>query len=331
MTTFGDQVYQFGGMPIQNSPQPYSMYRNAIFVDMDNGADGHDGKGLDRAKVTIQAGIDAAYAGDMIVVLGGRHILPSTGLVTPLYKSSGVDRGQITFIGGGNAFGDAVTLSSSANTSYPSLNVRSPGWRISGFRFVYAGGGARTGSYGGSLSAAVHLTQANLTGTTNTAQSYYTTIDNNYFFYCGSGITSSGATYTATIRNNMFEVCSGSGIYINNTGLARPRSWRILDNYFCASVEAGTSGTHIDAGGRGWNNSLFARNYLDNSALVKLNNKGGLRCLVTQNYFGGTYTTDAYQAGSSDMWAGNHVATTGSSGTLETACGYGVSIQVPST
>ena len=306
MTTFGDQLYQYGGVPVTVAPTPYSMYRNAIFVDMALGADGNDGYGIDRAKVTIQAGIDAATSGDMIVVLPGRHII-SSGLATGLYNVGNKD---ITLIGGGNAWGDQVTISSSGVAAVPGLNVRSPGWRISGFRWVYA-----TGTYGGGPTPAIHLPGA--PATTGTAITYYVTIDNNYFYYCAAGIVSSGGAYGIHIMNNYFMVCTGACISVVDHGYLVPHQWKIMHNHFGQSITAGSSGTHIDGP---FSETLIAHNYFSKSCLVCITNLHGNRTIVTKNTFAQNYVQASghFIAGTSDCWVGNFAPGASATGTCTT-------------
>lgn len=67
MTTFGDQVFEFGGAPV-GSGRFSSPWATHYFVDYDNGSDNNPGKRPDDAKQTIQAAVTAASGGDVIYV-----------------------------------------------------------------------------------------------------------------------------------------------------------------------------------------------------------------------------------------------------------------------
>ncbi|MHC4752737.1 MAG: hypothetical protein ACYTFW_23055, partial [Planctomycetota bacterium] len=67
MTTFGDQVFEYGGSPV-GSARFTNPWETHYFVDATNGSDANDGKSPTDAKATIQAMITAANGGDVIYV-----------------------------------------------------------------------------------------------------------------------------------------------------------------------------------------------------------------------------------------------------------------------
>ena len=67
MTTFGDGVYQYGGMPVGNG-RFTNMWGTHWFVDGTDGSDAYDGKSPVRSKATIQAAVTAASRGDVIYI-----------------------------------------------------------------------------------------------------------------------------------------------------------------------------------------------------------------------------------------------------------------------
>ena len=69
MTTFGDGLYQFGGVPVDTPDYAGWFGTNTYFVDGDNGSDDNDGK-MGTPFVTIQAGIDAAGPQDTVYIRG---------------------------------------------------------------------------------------------------------------------------------------------------------------------------------------------------------------------------------------------------------------------
>lgn len=67
MTTFGDQVREFGGAPV-GSGRFSSPWATHWFVDYDNGSDTGGGKRPDDAFKTIQVAVTAASGGDVIYI-----------------------------------------------------------------------------------------------------------------------------------------------------------------------------------------------------------------------------------------------------------------------
>jgi len=85
MTTFGDQVKQFGGAPVGEPIRP--IMGEAFFVDGTNGSDSNDGRSPSAAKATITAGIALQTAnstglGDAIYVFPGTYAESITGTMT---------------------------------------------------------------------------------------------------------------------------------------------------------------------------------------------------------------------------------------------------------
>ena len=72
MTTFGDQVYQYGGMPVGVSGLPFPPTGKAIFVDPSAGSDGNSGKKPSEAFKTLYKAQAAATAGnnDCVYLMG---------------------------------------------------------------------------------------------------------------------------------------------------------------------------------------------------------------------------------------------------------------------
>lgn len=67
MTTFGDMLYQLGGVPVgmNRFMNPWATH---YFVDGTNGSDGYTGKKPGAAFATIQKAIDTAIGGDVIYI-----------------------------------------------------------------------------------------------------------------------------------------------------------------------------------------------------------------------------------------------------------------------
>jgi hypothetical protein len=67
MTTFGDQVFEYGGAPV-GSGRFSSPWATHWFVDFDNGSASNGGKRPDDAYKTIQAAVTASTGGDVIYI-----------------------------------------------------------------------------------------------------------------------------------------------------------------------------------------------------------------------------------------------------------------------
>ncbi len=85
MTTFGDRLFELGGVPVGNSDQP--VLGEVWFVDGTNGLDENKGQRPTAAKKTIQAALTAQIAnttskGDVIYVLPGTYAESITGAMT---------------------------------------------------------------------------------------------------------------------------------------------------------------------------------------------------------------------------------------------------------
>jgi len=73
MSTFGDGVYQYGGVPVASGGLPFPATGKAFFVDPANGSDGNTGKKPSNAFQTLYAAHDACTAGnnDVVYLMGG--------------------------------------------------------------------------------------------------------------------------------------------------------------------------------------------------------------------------------------------------------------------
>jgi hypothetical protein len=68
MTTFGDQVFEFGGAPVGGAGRFTSPWATHYFVDSDNGSASNGGKRPDDAMKTIQQAVNLATGGDVIYI-----------------------------------------------------------------------------------------------------------------------------------------------------------------------------------------------------------------------------------------------------------------------
>lgn len=84
MTTFGDRVYQYGGIPVDSGDTSSPIFGNVYFVDGTNGAAGNDGGTPSTAMTTVTAAITLQTAetgslGDVIYVMPGDYVESITG------------------------------------------------------------------------------------------------------------------------------------------------------------------------------------------------------------------------------------------------------------
>ncbi len=68
MTTFSDQVFQFGGQPVNGNDFAGWWGNNVYYVDEQDGADGHSGKSPTKAFKTLQRALDLADQQDTIYI-----------------------------------------------------------------------------------------------------------------------------------------------------------------------------------------------------------------------------------------------------------------------
>ena len=71
MTTFGDQVFQFGGMPLGEDGTPFGYKAKTFFVDSANGSDNNPGRSIKLPLDTVGAAyaLTTDKAGDIIYFL----------------------------------------------------------------------------------------------------------------------------------------------------------------------------------------------------------------------------------------------------------------------
>lgn len=132
MTTFGDQVKEYGGAPV-GSGRFSSPWATHYFVDYDNGSASNGGKAPDKALKTIEAAKDLAVGGDVIyirprayqIAQGFRRYAEDITLATGGAGGSGVvdTNANMSFIG--------VTQRTASASDF--LGVR---WKVSGTNTV---------------------------------------------------------------------------------------------------------------------------------------------------------------------------------------------------
>lgn len=115
------------------------------------------------------------------------------------------------------------------------------------------------------------------------------------------GLEDNGGSGYVIVAGNHFDTITGAAIVNVSTANSAPSYWRIFENDFSQNA------VHIDA--------PFAQSFIYNNrfSLVASTGKyvdltgGSKNCVGPNNIFGGTYNTDDYVAGTSDLWLGNWV------------------------
>jgi len=266
------------------------------FVDGTNGNARNDGLSWERAKATIQSGLDLCTG-------RGRHrVLVAPGyytedLTTPLNAIAPF--GQLIAYNPtpGNTFG-AVGI---AGTTTACLTVQARGWYIKGFEFDAAAdqecviiGGATAGNSGQGtmfedcLFVGQNQGLAGIDAQSSISGNPLVTIRS-----CGFYGFTSGAT-------------AGKCITCSNSGIDQPRFWLIEDCWFADSDNL------IDMNPRGFKESIIRYNtFYTNGANQNpdeiIDNTGGNDTQIYGNAFPGTYdAASGYVAGTNDEWGGNY-------------------------
>jgi hypothetical protein len=150
MTTFGDQVYQYGGVPVgSGAGRLMQMFEsdNIWFVDGDDGLTGNEGNKPDQALTLISAAVSKASAGGTI------YVKPkfSTDSETDYYSDSidiPITKPGLSIIGAGNTWGNPGSgggvnvIVSTAGVGDHLVDVKASGVLLENIRWTRFGGTA---------------------------------------------------------------------------------------------------------------------------------------------------------------------------------------------
>jgi hypothetical protein len=268
MSTFGDGVYQFGGVPVGSGGFPtMEMFAGArdkvFFVDGDNGSDGNNGKSPTQATKTIQKAIDlVSGAGAVIYVFPkAASALSSgdavTGLDPTAYAETLIianDTPHLSLIGVGTGLtlgGFPVIRKGSGTTAL--LDIRAPGCLVQNLCFNGAS------STGGGIS---------LTEVAATSTAWGTVIRNCMFKNCkvthansgGAIQVPYGGVWQVLVEGNRFFNCI-AGVSIVSTSVSRPQDWVIRYNTFSSTVNTSVDcDLYMKGGGDGCEGLIIDRN-----------------------------------------------------------------------
>jgi hypothetical protein len=268
------------------------------YVDGTNGSDTYNGRSWGRAKATINAALAlcSGRALNRVWVAPGGY---NEDVVTPLNATAPF--GQLIAWNPTpfKSFGGTYIYASTSGGN--SLTIRARGWLVDGFEIGVSGagksiviGGATAGNNGGGA-----------------------IIQNCIISGWGTGIagidfqSSIASNAHVSILNNFFDGFNNAGntavcIQCSNSGIDQPRYVKVLDNLFA------DSDNYIAMNPRGMKESEIKRNTFlrtgaNYDAVLKLDNRGGNGCMISQNALGDTYdNAGGYYPGSNEDWYGNY-------------------------
>lgn len=335
MTTFGDQLFQHGGVPVHTAIglQPRANYRNTYFVST-TGSDTNDGRAIDRCLLTITQAIKDCSTGDSIIVLPGTYVPPtgsSDGFCTPLLNSTvggyPYSARGVTLIGGGNVYGSQITLLNST-ADQTVFNFRTMQWRLSGMRLADV-------DTVGSSQTLVRFKHSQASATSGTAWCIYAQVDNCLFWDGLYGVTWENASYSNRVLNNVFRFLDTCITGVAATGGGGWYSWA-GDNLISGNI-FNASSNYIHMGTFGFKETVISHNIFQPSTELFVSPgrciscTGGKENTYFGNHIGGTWTTanNFIMLGSSDHAAGNFA--TQASSAPESAYVGGLTAAVAST
>jgi hypothetical protein len=323
MTTFGDQVYQYGGVPVSSGGAGRLMQMfesdNIWFVDGDNGLTGNLGNTPNQALTLISAAVSEASAGGTIYV---KPKFSSDSEVS--FYSDSIDipmtKPGLSIIGAGNTWGNPAhgggvnVIVSTAGVADHLVDVKAAGVLLENIRWTRAGGTAT--SYKSIVQASAGTTSwpQGLTirgcqfewdidhpgwslGVPNAAvglgKCWVALIENCHFLNCLGGIVSmpvAGDNAMVHIMNNIFSGNPGNrdvDLMINN-GSAGGFDHVIHGNIFGDGLPAHAGGAitrFIDFPYQTAGTGIFSNNYFACISGEQNFKEGGSQGDIADNYF----------------------------------------------
>ncbi len=309
LTNFPNGLSSFG-VPVLGGGggQGLVAYRKVYFVDGQFGSSGNTGLSVAAAFNTVQAALDKVVDGDSIIVMSGSSYdeeLTTGQQAKTAVASITEGRGRYVSLVGASPTTtpyDSPQLYNVAGST-ATLFLRSPGWRVSGFRIV--------GDSGSPICVKTQMAQGGSTADTNWAPGFQ--IDN-CVFYGAVGSTSGLQMQANTdfkILNNkfhLFATASLGAIVDEGGGFSFAARGEIAGNVF----EDNTN--HITYGFKACNIHHNVVGLMQiNTMTTGIDLANGGANAIWQNQLGGTYDSGGvYTAGSAgnDEWMGNYVTGT---------------------
>lgn len=299
MTTVKDGLYQFGGVPVNNTLLTNKIFHNgtngtAWFVDPSYGGNGN-GRSPSTAFSTMQQAFDHLQSGDIIYFVG--KVLEQ--LVTPVQVF------DVTVVGCGNSPRHADATPEGGNTAtaqwgapasgavagQATVRVLQQGWRFVNILFTAQG----------STAGMIEFVRNAASGDDERDASHGS-VYGCRFAGAGVGVKFGATSYT----ENVFNVSIKDNIFNDNTYAIRLTNGgayraQITDNVF------ETNTNHIVGG---FTQSNISNNIVSSATTAAIVLTGGAGNQVSYNALDGTYAAGTlYAPGTNDNWNGNAAST----------------------
>lgn len=299
MSTVGDTLYQYGGMPVNNTLLTNKIFSTktkgrAWFVDTAQGTNGN-GRSPRAAFTTMQQAFDVVKSGDIIYFVGK----VTEQLVTP------VDVFDVTVVGAGNAPRNADATPTSGNyaaaqwgppasgavAGQATVRVQQQGWRFVNILFTMQG----------STAGGVEFVRNSASGDDERDGSHGQVLGCR-FSGAGIGVKFGASSYAenvfnVTVKDNIFND-NTYAIRVTNGGAYRAQ---IVDNVF------ETNTNHIVGA---FTQSNISYNTVSSATTGAIVLTGGAGNQVSWNSLDGTYAAGTlYAPGTNDNWNGNAAST----------------------
>ena len=291
------------GIPVLPGNNGLVAYKKVYFVDQDAGNDGNTGLGIDEAFASIQSALDVVRDRDCIIALPAPTYNEqlATGLAAgspSTVPNAPAGQGRYVTLMGASptkwAFDSPQLYNVDGDTA--TLDIRSPGFRLSGFRIV-GDSGSPIGVRADIAGASATVGSSWPAGLQIDNCSFYGAVDNN------AGIAMQ-AVMNFRIFDNIFDYypTTNTGAITHRTGgFSTYSRGFIMNNIFtnCKDNIVAPYGSCIISG------NIFADNHI-NPITRGIVLTGGNSNTVTLNVLGGaTYGSTMYVAASGDNWSGN--------------------------
>lgn len=299
MTTVADGLFQYGGVPVNNTLLTNKIFSNknngrAWFVDTAYGGNG-DGKSPKTAFSTMEQAFDHLASGDIIYFVGKvteQLVTPANVFdVTVVGCGNAPRHADATPVGGNKAASQWGPPASGAVSGQATVRVIQQGWRFVNILFTMQGATA-----GG-----VEFVRNAAAGDDERDGSHGQVIGCRF---AGAGI---GVKFGATsFTENVFNVTVADCIFNDNTyaiRLTNGGAYRIqvVGNVF------ETNTNHIVAA---FNQANISNNIVSSATTAAIVLTGGAGNQVSYNALDGTYAAGTlYAAGTNDNWNGNAAST----------------------
>lgn len=284
MTTFGDQVFQFGGSPVGMLPL-MGADAKAFFVDPARGSDSHAGTRWDKPLATVTKALSLCTdkAGDVIYLLNDGNTsgtsrdtatitwsLDNTHLVgvcaptnvsqrariSPPTTATAIVTPQLNVTGNGNSFWNISLFEGTSEDSVASVGVQVTGSRNYFNNVAIMNMGDATNGHSGDEAGSAHLKISG--GQENVFENCYIGLDTAPRSTTNANVELVSAATRNTFRNCIFPAYADNAgvLFVKVDGASDIDRWVLFDNctFINGDNSAGTTMTaasdvHASAGG----------------------------------------------------------------------------------